>query len=63
MLVITRSVNESIVLTYGLQQVRIKISKIRSNQVRLAIDAPMSIDIMREEIALEEPKCKKPLQP
>jgi carbon storage regulator len=59
MLVLSRKLNQAIILSGG---IRITVVAIRGNQVRLGIEAPESVGIMREEIcpqgvAASEPNC------
>ena len=49
MLVLSRKLDERILIADGL--VIITIVEIRNGQVRIGIDAPKDIDILREEIA------------
>jgi carbon storage regulator len=54
MLVLTRKTDEAILIGEGDQQVRVLIVRIRGDEVRIGIDAPKEVPIVREE--LEEPK-------
>lgn len=62
MLVLTRRLNESILLTGG---IKIKVVKIDRGRIQIGIEAPSDVSIYREEIAPEnffhavEP-CKEP---
>jgi carbon storage regulator len=47
MLVLSRKLNQSIVIDGG---IRITVVGLRGNQVRLGIDAPDSVGIFREEL-------------
>ena len=47
MLVLTRRENESIVIA---DQIVVKVVKIQGNRVRLAIDAPKDVQILRTEL-------------
>jgi carbon storage regulator len=47
MLVLSRKLNESIVIDGG---IRITVVSIRGSQVRLGIQAPSSVGIVREEL-------------
>ena len=47
MLVLTRKLNETIVINGN---IRVKVVAIKGNQVRLGIDAPDSVAILREEV-------------
>ena len=47
MLVLTRKVNETIIIN---SDIRIKVVAIRGNHVRLGIEAPESVTILREEL-------------
>lgn len=48
MLILTRKVGESIVVNDG--EIRLSIVQIRGNRVRLAIEAPASVPIRRQEL-------------
>ena len=48
-LVLTRRLDEAILLAGG--EIRITVARIGPETVRLAIDAPRDIDIVREELA------------
>ena len=50
MLVLSRKLNETILID---GDIRITVVGIRGNQVRLGIDAPARVGIMREELCLE----------
>lgn len=50
MLVLTRKAGETICLG---NDIRIKVVKIRGNQVRIAIEAPREVSIRREEISAD----------
>ena len=47
MLVLSRKINESIIVD---GQIRVTVLGIRGNQVRLGIEAPASIKVVREEL-------------
>ena len=47
MLVLARKPNESIVIDGG---IKITVVEIRGNQIRLGIEAPKEVGIMREEL-------------
>ncbi|MGO9113864.1 MAG: carbon storage regulator CsrA [Thermoguttaceae bacterium] len=49
MLVLARKSNESIVIDGG---IKITVVEIRGNQIRLGIEAPKEVGIMREELVL-----------
>lgn len=51
MLVLTRKIGEEIVINDG--EIRISVVQIRGNRVRLAIDAPQSVLIRRQELTAE----------
>ncbi len=48
MLVLSRKVNESIILN---DNIRITLLGIRGNQIRLGIEAPANVTVLREELA------------
>jgi carbon storage regulator len=48
MLILTRRINESIMINDG--QVTIKVLGVRGNQVRIGIEAPKEVSVHREEI-------------
>jgi len=50
MLVLSRYQGEAIVIQIGGERVRIAISQVQGNRVRLGIEAPKSVQINREEI-------------
>ena len=47
MLVITRKVNQQIVIDGG---IRITVLRIRGNQVQLGIEAPRDVNVLRSEL-------------
>ena len=49
MLVLSRKFNESIVINGG---IRITVVEIRGHQIRLGIEAPKEVGVMREELVL-----------
>ena len=49
MLVLSRKFNESIVIDGG---IKITVVEIRGNQIRLGIEAPQEIGVMREELVV-----------
>ncbi len=49
MLVLSRKSNESIVIDGG---IKITVVEIRGNQIRLGIEAPQEIGVMREELVV-----------
>jgi len=51
MLVLSRKLNESIIIN---GDIRVMVVDIRGNQVRLGIEAPESVGIFREEILLAD---------
>jgi carbon storage regulator CsrA len=54
MLILGRKVDQAILIGEGDQQVRVLIVRIRGDEVRIGIDAPKEVPIVREE--LEERK-------
>lgn len=56
MLVLTRKINETIVIG---GRIRVTMTSIRNRQVRLAIDAPPEVRIVRQEL-LPEPPDERP---
>jgi carbon storage regulator len=55
MLVLSRKVNEKIVIDGGIV---ITVVKVEGNQVRLGIEAPSSVKVFREEIAGKSPRVR-----
>jgi carbon storage regulator len=64
MLVLSRKINETIVIGGN---IRVTMTAIRSNQVRLAIEAPQDVPIFREELLSGapgvEPECDPSREP
>lgn len=58
MLVLTRRVNEAITLTVGDVTIRVVVKSIKSSQMRIGIDAPESVHILREEVPRKSPKVE-----
>lgn len=56
MLILTRRVGETIII--GDKNIKVSISEIRGNQVRLCIHAPKEVAIDREEIHQKKMKQK-----
>jgi carbon storage regulator len=50
MLVLSRKLDEQIIITINNQPVRVKVLSIDGNKVRLGISAPDSITVHREEV-------------
>ena len=51
MLILTRGVDEAIILTLpNGEQIDIIVTEIKGNQVRIGIDADDDVEIMREEL-------------
>jgi carbon storage regulator len=55
MLVLSRKLNDSIVIDGG---IRIKVVGVRNNQVRLGIEAPDQVKVIREELLAAVRKAK-----
>ena len=54
MLILTRRPNESIFLTTeGGERIKVSVTGVQGNQVRLGIDAPRSVTVHREEIQMQ----------
>lgn len=53
MLVLTRKVNESILIGNG---VRVTVARINGKQVRIGVEAPKNIPIYREELLEQDRK-------
>jgi carbon storage regulator len=58
MLVLTRKLNETIVIDGN---ITVTVVEVRGNRVKLGIVAPMEIPVMREEIALSMRDREQPL--
>lgn len=58
MLVLTRKAGESIIIDGG---IKVTIAKIDGNKVRVAIDAPPAVSIMREELLQAKPELAAPV--
>ncbi len=56
MLTITRKQGESIILEIGNEKIEILVSSFRDRCVRLCIDAPKNVNIIRKEIIKNEEK-------
>lgn len=54
MLVLTRKVDQGIVITTSQGDIVVKVLKVMKSQVKLGISAPREVSIMREEIELSE---------
>jgi carbon storage regulator CsrA len=52
-LVLSRKLDQGIV--FG-ESITVRVIRLSSNEVRLAIDAPLSVNIRREELSPREPK-------
>lgn len=50
MLVLSRKVNENVVIEIGVERVIIMVTRIEDSKVRLSFDAPKSISIDRQEL-------------
>lgn len=57
MLVLSRKRNETIRLSGG---IKITVIKIRGNQVRLGIDAPSNIEVLRDDAKSRQPQQRIP---
>lgn len=56
MLVLTRRLNEGIVITIGDKEVKIIVNKISKNLIRLCISSPPEILVLRDELVGKEKK-------
>lgn len=50
MLILTRRVQETIVIGEGARAIRVTILSVSGNHVRLGIEAPRDVDVHRQEI-------------
>jgi carbon storage regulator len=50
MLILTRHVQETLVIGEGVRAIRVKVLAVRGRQVRVGIDAPKDIEVHREEV-------------
>jgi carbon storage regulator len=57
MLVLSRKKNESIQLTGG---ITITVTEIRRDHVRIGIDAPANIEVLRDDAKSRQPQHKSP---
>lgn len=51
MLLLTRRIGESIMITFGAETAKVTLLEMRGNQARLGIQAPATVIVDREEIA------------
>lgn len=58
MLTITRKQGETIVIEIGGEKVEVTVSSFRDRCVRITIDAPQNISIMRKELLDLNTPCK-----
>lgn len=54
MLVLSRKKNEEIIIELNGEKVSVRVVEIRGDKIRLGIDAPSHIPIMRQEIKLPQ---------
>ena len=57
MLVLTRKSDEALLILDG--TIRIVVLEVQGDQVRLGIDAPKAIDILREEVYLSQQENRR----
>jgi carbon storage regulator len=50
MLILTRRLGESVIISHGLREIRITVLARRGRQVSLGIDAPDDVEVNRAEI-------------
>ncbi len=60
MLVLTRKINEALLLEEG--TIRVVVLSVQGDQVKLGIDAPKHVSILREEIALAQSQNREAAQ-
>lgn len=57
MLVLSRKIGESIQIAGG---IRVTVTEVRGGRVRLSIEAPADVRVLRKEIAESSPKVFQP---
>ena len=57
MLVLSRKIGESIQIAGG---IRVTVTEVRGGRVRLSIEAPADVRVLRKEIAESSPKVSQP---
>lgn len=60
MLVLSRKIGESIQIAGG---IRVTVTEVRGGRVRLSIEAPSDVRVLRKEIVAAGTKLPKPEQP
>jgi len=50
MLILTRRVQETVVIGRGTRAIRVKVLAVKGNYVRVGIDAPRDVEVHREEV-------------
>jgi carbon storage regulator len=60
MLILSRRVNESLIIGEGPEQIIVTVMQMRGNQVRLGVAAPPKVIVDREEIYLRRQAEKAP---
>ena len=59
MLVLTRRISEKLIITANGETIEVAVLGVNGNQVKVGIDAPDHIEIMREELVLRSRREKK----
>jgi len=62
MLVLSRKLNEDIIIGEGAKKVTVRVVEIASDKVRLGFIAPDGVTIMRTEIIAKKPETKNGLE-
>lgn len=59
MLLLTRRPGEHLVLTHGDLRIEVWVSSVRGQQVRIGVQAPKEVHILRDELEGRAPLCSR----